>query len=207
MLNKRLLAVFLSIVFGVTGLASAQAVDDVKRTCDGTNHLAPARLKSATYAFDASPPTSVDLRRSLGSVAYSSSAESPGVTIGGTWYEYQHNGSMGRMIETGPHSGETGYTAVHMGWMYLPDKQSLGSYRSYAYSAYRSEDHVLLAPVVVMNEGEDYGGYVNVDVTPDNRAIVGGRPSGRARQHAQRQKRSNQRPGPRPTHSHVPSRA
>ncbi len=110
----------------------------------------------------------------VGTIVSAGGPLSPGVVIGNTWYDYQHNCSMGRMIECGPHSGEEGYTVVHMGWMYLPDKASMGVYRSYAYAAYRSEDHSLLAPVYLAEMGEDYMGYVNVDVTPDNRAIVGG---------------------------------
>ncbi|UCG60979.1 MAG: hypothetical protein JSV52_11715 [Candidatus Zixiibacteriota bacterium] len=110
----------------------------------------------------------------IGTVFSAGSGNSPGVVFGNTWYDYQHNCSMGRMIETGPHTGEEGYTVVHMGWMYLPEKAAMGVYRTYAYSAYRSEDHAQLSPEYLQVEGLEYGGYVNVDVTPDNRAIVGG---------------------------------
>ncbi|UCG61387.1 MAG: hypothetical protein JSV52_13860 [Candidatus Zixiibacteriota bacterium] len=110
----------------------------------------------------------------VGTMTLSGAAVSPGVVVGNTWYDYQSNGSIGRMIECGPHTGETGYTVVHIGWMYLPDRGSLNRYRSYAYAAYRAEDHSQLSPVYLMTEGVDYGGYVNLDVTPDNRAIVGG---------------------------------
>jgi len=97
---------------------------------------------------------------------------SPGVTVGWTWQDYQHNGSIGRMIETGPHSGHSGEAIVHMGWMYLADS-ILGQDRYYTYNAYKSADNSFSGQYLVSTLDEK-GGYVNVDVTPDNRALVGG---------------------------------
>ncbi|UCG61388.1 MAG: hypothetical protein JSV52_13865 [Candidatus Zixiibacteriota bacterium] len=111
--------------------------------------------------------------RPVGGMTAAGGIESPGVVVGYTFYDYQHNGSIGRMIGTGPHSGETGPTVVHFGWMYSPDRQT--SFRCYAYAAYRTLDHSQLAPVWLPTAtAENRAGYVNVDVTPDNRAIVGG---------------------------------
>ncbi|UCG61064.1 MAG: hypothetical protein JSV52_12150 [Candidatus Zixiibacteriota bacterium] len=111
----------------------------------------------------------------IGTMTTAGGSESPGVVVGNTWYDYQHNGSIGRMIGTGPHSGNTGPTVVHFAWMYAPDAEI--TWRSYAYAAYRTSDHSQLAPVwlpIDAPAGTAKGGYVNVDVTPDNRGIVGG---------------------------------
>lgn len=109
----------------------------------------------------------------LGTASYSSSGESPGVEVGATWYEYQTNGSMGRMIGVGPHSGVTGRDAiVHFGWMYLPD--SAFESRSYAYNAYDSDIPEFTGVYLLHDPDKQYAGYVNLDVTPDARAVVGG---------------------------------
>ncbi|MEW6411121.1 MAG: dockerin type I domain-containing protein [Candidatus Zixiibacteriota bacterium] len=108
----------------------------------------------------------------LGTVAYSAASASPGKQVGATYYDYQHNCSMGRMIETGPHSGITGPATVHFGWMYLPD--AVLASRSYAYNAYISSSHSYAGVAILHDPDDEYSGYVNVDVTPDNRGIVGG---------------------------------
>ncbi|MEW6411740.1 MAG: dockerin type I domain-containing protein [Candidatus Zixiibacteriota bacterium] len=108
----------------------------------------------------------------LGTVQYFSSSASPGRIVGGTVYEYQHNCSMGRMIETGPHSGITGPATVHFGWMYMATAEDFNHYRSYAYNAYSTANHQYAGEYVLHED--PYSGYVNVDVTPDNRGIVGG---------------------------------
>ncbi len=139
---------------------------------------ASARVKATAnalaYSFaderPASAGTSQKGRIPIGAVAYTSSTESPGQIIGDTWYDQQHNCSMGRMIETGPHSGQTGPTTVHFGWMYSPDATI--AERSYAYNAFNSGTHQY-AGAYVLHDVE-YSGYVNIDVTPDNRGIVGG---------------------------------
>ncbi|UCG63179.1 MAG: hypothetical protein JSV52_07835 [Candidatus Zixiibacteriota bacterium] len=107
-----------------------------------------------------------------GTMTTAGSGPSPGVIVGYTWYDYQHSCSMGRMVETGPHSGETGKAVVHFGWMYLPDSFFVS--RSYAYSAYHTKDHSLLSPVILHDPEKQYSGYVNIDATSDNRAVIGG---------------------------------
>lgn len=125
-----------------------------------------------SFADESTKPNGTKARLPLGAVTASSQI-SPGITFGTSWYDQQHNGSIGRMIETGPHSGETGSeTIVHMGWMYL-ESDDLAGPRGYAYSCYNTDGGALLPPVVLLRAG-GRGGYVNVDVTPDNRAIVGG---------------------------------
>ncbi|UCG63178.1 MAG: hypothetical protein JSV52_07830 [Candidatus Zixiibacteriota bacterium] len=117
-------------------------------------------------------PEPIGPKLPVGMVTAAGGAASPGVIVGYTFYDYQHNGSMGRMIDVGPHSGNTGDPVVHFSWMYLPD--SAYRSRTYAYAAYRAEDHSLLSPVLLHDPEQQYSGYVNIDVTADNRAVVGG---------------------------------
>lgn len=107
----------------------------------------------------------------VGAMTTTASSPSPGQTVGWTWYDYQQNCGMGRMIETGPHSGHTGPTTVHFGWMHLPDSVYDG--RTYMYNAYKSGTGTY-AGAYRLHDYDKYSGYVNVDVTPDNRALVGG---------------------------------
>ena len=115
-----LLVSLLCVAFmAATGFAAQQKgkVADAKKT-SASNMLA--------YSFAPESHTwgssSVEKGRvPLGTYTSTAANASPGVTVGYTWYDYQHNCSMGRMIETGPHSGNTGPTIVHMGWMHLPE--------------------------------------------------------------------------------------
>ncbi len=132
-----------------------------------------AQAYSFADEYATSSPNNVQRGHStLGTVSYSSANASPGQVIGGTCYEYQHNCSMGRMIETGPHSGQTGPTTVHFGWMYMATPEDFNHNRSYAYNSYSSGTHQYAGEYVLHEDY--YSGYVNVDVTPDNRGIVGG---------------------------------
>ncbi len=117
-------------------------------------------------------PVPTPARLPIGMATASGGGVSPGVVVGYTYYDYQQNGSMGRMIDVGPHSGNIGDPVVHFSWMYLPEPMFRS--RTYAYSAYRAEDHSLLSPVLLHDPEHQYSGYVNIDVTPDNRAVVGG---------------------------------
>jgi len=109
----------------------------------------------------------------LGTVTTSAVNASPGQTVGWTYYDYQHNCSMGRMVDVGPHSGVTGAATVHFSWMHLPDSV-LGIGRTYMYNAYISGDGSYAGAYRLHDYEDQYSGYVNVDVTPDNRALVGG---------------------------------
>ena len=118
------------------------------------------------------PSGNQTVREPLGVTSFSSAGISPGVDVGGTYYTYQHNGSMGRMIGIGPYDGYPGEGVVHFSWMYLPEP--IFESRSYAYSSYTSKNHTVLDPVILHDPSHQYSGYVNIEVTKDNRAIVGG---------------------------------
>ncbi|MFH2049079.1 MAG: sialidase family protein [bacterium] len=100
----------------------------------------------------------------------SSKGIGPGMVIGTTWYDYQHNGSMGRMIDWT--YDITNGLDIHFSWMYLP--APVVANRKMGYNSYRSSVGSLLGTVLL----GDYAGYVNIDVTNDGRAIVGGHNSG-----------------------------
>lgn len=107
----------------------------------------------------------------LGSTSYSSSSASPGIEIGYTYHDLQQVGSMGRMVEVGPYGAYGSLPSiVHFGCTYM----TMIEYPTqYLYTAYNSDDGLLMFPFVP-NEEELQGGYVNIDVSDDSRAIVGG---------------------------------
>lgn len=101
------------------------------------------------------------------------SSVSPGTIIGDTWWDYQRNGSMRRMVDWGPHSGVAGTTMVHFNWTYLPTP--VFDDRSYRYNRYDTETGTFLSLGAYSIQGpNDYAGYVVTDVTSDNRAVLGG---------------------------------
>jgi len=99
----------------------------------------------------------------------------PGLRVGTTWYDQQHNGTIGRMIGWG--SDTANGLTIHCLWMRSP--QPNFSQRHYAYNFCTSSQDTVYDPVNVLS-GDDYGGYVGVDVTADNRAVPGGHNNQRA---------------------------
>ncbi|MFH1686334.1 MAG: hypothetical protein ABIE70_02280 [bacterium] len=113
---------------------------------------------------------------SLG-IANPPGSASPGRRLGFTWYDYQHNGTMGRQVTWGtdPVTGPV----VHFDWMFLPTAV-IANDRAYQYSAYINNANTMLAPVTVQPSGE-YAGYVGIDVTKTitgsgsaNKAVLAG---------------------------------
>ena len=106
---------------------------------------------------------------SLGATSFSSS---PGVTIGNTYYDYQHNNTTGRMVGIGNNiSGTDTSTFVHMTWMDLPGPDLTNS-RYFAYGLAIVSTGAFGEIGIVEFFGD--AGYFNLDVTPDNRAIISG---------------------------------
>jgi len=93
----------------------------------------------------------------------------PGSVVGTTWWESQHYGSMGRMVDWG-WEASTG-TFVHFSWMKRPDQY--GPDRYYAYNCYDATAATYLGETAV-HPPYEIGGYVGIDVTNDNRAAIGG---------------------------------
>ncbi|UCD64413.1 MAG: hypothetical protein JSW34_02980 [Candidatus Zixiibacteriota bacterium] len=172
---RRVSAAFLAVLFLATSV-TVQAADmkAKQRLRIDTAKMAVAKTLGYSFAPEDHTWPSGDkaLRLPLGVNSYTSASESPGVEFGATYYDYQHNNSMGRMIGIGPHSGVTGPAIVHFSWMYLPD--SVFESRSYAYNAYISSTHSFVGPTILHDPDHQYSGYVNIDVTSDNRAVIGG---------------------------------
>ncbi|MCK4301920.1 MAG: hypothetical protein KAW91_04065, partial [candidate division Zixibacteria bacterium] len=91
----------------------------------------------------------------------------PGVLVGTSWYDMQHNGSMGRMIDWG-YTADSGLI-VHFSWMELTTSAFIN--RKYGYNAYRAGSGTFLGEVSIQPDGE-YAGYVGIDVADDNCAVV-----------------------------------
>ncbi|MCH7947686.1 MAG: hypothetical protein IIC66_07815, partial [candidate division Zixibacteria bacterium] len=100
---------------------------------------------------------------------------SPGAIIGNTYYGYQANSTMrrhtmiGRNFDTG--LGDT-LTLVHAIWMDLPGPD-LSNARTAGYAAYSAADGAYLTEVN-LTFAPEYCGYFELEVTPDNRAIICG---------------------------------
>lgn len=96
---------------------------------------------------------------------------SPGLKIGDTWYDYQHNCRVARMTTWGIH-GTPDTMIIHFEWMYLPD--AIMQSRAYAYRNWDCVKGTLLPQVSIIQPTDDYAGYVSIDVTDSNIAICGG---------------------------------
>ena len=151
----------------------------------------PSINKSLYYSFpnEHHRPTNFNSGESaapLGGYKSSSYTDSPGLLLGHTWYDYQRNGSMRRMVGWGQHRDEdpvlgspdsVDVFAVHFNWMRL--MPPLAADRAYAYQAW--VDTVSAGSSLrfagdgspVQSTG-DWAGYVVLDVDNSNRAVLGG---------------------------------
>ncbi len=140
-----------------------------------------ATAQSTQYSFSSVSGETRTSAQPLGAFAAAGPRGYWGVKIGETWWENQRNGSMRRMITWGKHGPVGSETMlVHFSWMYYPTPPP--SDRQYRYDVYDAQTgtfgfEVCLQPL------DEYGGFTVIDVTNDDRAIVGGhnkvdRPSG-----------------------------
>ncbi len=89
---------------------------------------------------------------------------SPGMAVGLTTYDYQHNGRMPRMVDWG-YDATQGF-AIHFLWMWM--EGSTIANRKYAYNAWKDNASDLAFPYTGASEVQDDGGmagYVALDVT------------------------------------------
>jgi len=96
--------------------------------------------------------------------------QSPGTVIGATWYDCQHLGSMGRMIDWSRH-GSPDTMIVHFSWMSMPGPVFFG--RQYRYDSWNAVTGSFGVDTFLQS-ADDYAGFVGVDATKDGRAVVGG---------------------------------
>ncbi len=107
----------------------------------------------------------------ISQISRSASSVSPGIAVGNTWYDYQHNGSIGRMIDWGNDPNSSGRAIVHFGWMKLPGAAFVE--RNYAYNHYNADLGVLGISSDVQPTDE-YAGFVNIASAYDASALIGG---------------------------------
>ncbi len=157
---------FLLVAFMAMTAFSANKPVNKKRSTDQRIN------KALIYSYpDESIRQEADGSSTLGKSTYtmSAAAVSPGVAIGDTWYDYQHNGTIGRMIDWG--NDPSNMAIVHFSWMSLPGAAMVD--RKYAYTNYQAQ-FGLVQSVSTVQPGGEYAGYVNVQSTEDGRAVLGG---------------------------------
>lgn len=93
----------------------------------------------------------------------------PGMTVGHTWYDIQHNTTMGRMVDWT--YDETSGLIVHFSWTELPTSAFVN--RKYGYNAYSSNTGTLIGETAAQSD-QHYGGYVNIQANSANSVILGG---------------------------------
>ncbi|MEA3296946.1 MAG: hypothetical protein U9R56_03700, partial [candidate division Zixibacteria bacterium] len=141
----------------------------------GDRELYKVRQYSFPYPNEHDFTVSQDMRvpeQPLGNATASGSrAPSPGVKVGDTWYDYQHNGTMGRMIDWGYDA--TNGLSIQFSWMDLPTSALVD--RAAAFNGYSCSDGTFAygSDGKPIQGSGDYAGYVGIDVTDDNRAVVG----------------------------------
>jgi hypothetical protein len=136
-----------------------------------------ANDKHLTRAGDGS---SVEMKAQQDLGAASSAVPPPflGYHVGNTWYEYQRNGSMRRMIAANPYvfgSPDTNAFVVQFSWMYLPG-DDISTSRAYKYDAFAVDEFGNVVPSLeaTLQPGDEYAGYVGITARNDGAAIVGG---------------------------------
>jgi len=121
-------------------------------------------------------------KAALGSAAPSAS---PGVVLGNTWYDYQRNGSMRRMVThrlvstgTPPQPGYESPFAdrVHFVWMRMTDSAlaGVGGGRYCHYKCWNAATGQFDCEADAPISGDDYSGYCVVNATHDDRGVPGG---------------------------------
>ncbi len=125
--------------------------------------------KSIYYSFT---DTGVDLARtaSMFPASQNISSLSPGTVVGITYYDQQHNGSIGRMIGAGIH-GTPDSMRTHFSWSYMNQGKYLA--RSYMYGYYDFSSGAF-SDTIRMQDIVFWAGYVGLRVYGKNRVIIGG---------------------------------
>ncbi|MBU8933406.1 MAG: dockerin type I repeat-containing protein [candidate division Zixibacteria bacterium] len=127
-------------------------------------------INSQQYAF---PAEAGD--QALGSSGGSS--RGVGLKIGTTWWDQQQIGSMGRMIDYGITPSDPSQLLMQFTWTYTPGGDpSCLSHRTYRYEAWDAgAGNLVFAGGIDVHPPHDlYGGYVGIDITVENQALLGG---------------------------------
>jgi len=165
------LVILASLLFTLTAMTAFAA-----RTAEETRTVDPALTRIQQYSLpdehNIVPGEGIEMQKTaLGRAAPSAS---PGVVLGNTWYDYQRNGSMRRMIAFG--NGPR----VHFVWMRLQDS-TLTARKCY-YTCWNASTGQFDCGSGSPIEDDEYAGYCVVGATGDDRGITGGHnnPAGEA---------------------------
>ncbi len=105
-----------------------------------------------------------------GQLGQAVSSQSPGLAVGRTWFDQQHMGAMGRMIEWSRH-GQPETLLIHFSWTYMPGREFFA--RQYRYRCFNGATGAL-GDEASLQSSHDFAGYVGVAAMGDGRAVVGG---------------------------------
>lgn len=172
-----ILSLFVVAFLAMNALAAKSPVEERKidpRAYKMTQFAFPGEINLLSYPDEsigqAGTHDADAVRQALGSQR---SSRATGSLVGVTWYDYQHNGSMGRQIETQTvlDGAAAGDTYVHMNFMYMPGRAFES--RAYYYNSYDLTGKDWGGSDIPQPD-DDYGGYVSICATNDGRGIVGG---------------------------------
>ncbi len=165
----------LAVVFVAMAAHAVKSPDESPRVTNplvrkAMHYALPYADESNTGPLDGVLSPQLSERASLGQ-ASSSRAPFPGISVGNTWYDMQHNCRMTRMVDWGYDDAE-GFM-VHFLWMRLATE--VNENRHYAYNVYYAgggSAGSFHGQQPVQTSG--YAGYVSLDVTDDGRGVLCG---------------------------------
>ncbi len=143
------------------------------RTAKEARVINPVVNSSLQYSFpDAhiqiEPASGKEMpRQALGDAGYQN-PQGVGINLGNTWYDYQRNGSMRRMIASQYDGSDF---RIHFIWMRLA--QASFTARHYYYKTYSTTSGAFDCEKSIQ-PSDQYAGYTVVEATGDNRGIAGG---------------------------------
>jgi hypothetical protein len=163
------------IIFAFLAVSSFAMTEDDRIKGFNTKMLSSVPKAKLAGAEAVDPFGYTDVKQSVGFDAATKRGlgdPSPGFQLGTTSYDYQSNGRNNRLVDWRSSSQN-----VHFDWM-IQDNYNLGSNRGTAYIYWNAVTGLPgfggVAQNVHAREGtEGYSGYVGLDVTPDDRAIIG----------------------------------
>ena len=159
----------LAVVFVAMSAHAVKSPDESPRVINplvykSMHYALPYPDATNTGSLDASAVSQPSEGVSLGKVS-DSRAPWPGVKIGDTYYDYQHNGRMGRHTDWGNDVAGGGGFMIHFEWMRLATEEAVNRHYSYnVYYAGGGAAGTFLGQTKIQPDGE-YAGYVTMDVT------------------------------------------
>jgi hypothetical protein len=158
--------ILVSLLFALMALTAlgAKSPNENRRVVD------PASIRVVEYAFpdehNFMPSTGETYDQSLD--RSKKSPEVAGWPAGDTYYDYQHNSTMGRHIDVG--SSATCPWTVHLAWMFLPGTALID--REIVYNGWDGAGGSAVGYYDGLQNPGDYAGYNSLAVTDDNRFVV-----------------------------------